>query len=142
MAGTLHLEIVTPDRQVLSEDVEYVGAPGYEGEFGVLPNHIPFLCALQIGNLYYKLGGKTYFVFVAGGFCDVSNNKVTILAEVAEKAEEIDVERARTAVERAEKRLQQMQEEMNYARARAAMARAMNRMRCRDQAVQAGTCSV
>lgn len=140
MAGTLHLEIVTPDRQVLSEDVEYVGAPGYEGEFGVLPNHIPFLGALQIGNLYYKLSGKIYYVFVAGGFAEVSNNKVTVLAEVAEKAEEIDLERARTARERAEKRLAQAQEEMNFIRARAAMTRAIARMRCRSQAVEAGTC--
>jgi F-type H+-transporting ATPase subunit epsilon len=142
MAGNLHLEIVTPDRQVLSEDVEYVGAPGYEGEFGVLPNHIPFLAAMQIGNLYYKQGGKTYYVFVAGGFCDVTGEKVTVLAEVAELAAEIDVERARKARERAERRLQQAQEEVDFARVRAQLARSLARMRCREQATQAGTCSV
>ena len=112
MDKALQLEIVTPDKLVLSQSVDYVGAPGYEGEFGILPNHIPFLTALQVGNLYYKDGGKTYYIFVAGGFAEISNNKVTILAEVAEIAQEIDVERARKAVERAERRMKEMQD--NY----------------------------
>jgi len=86
MSKKLLLEIVTPDRKVLSQDVDYVGAPGALGEFGVLPNHIPFLSALGIGNLYYKDSGKTHYVFVSGGFAEVSPDKVTILAEAAEKA--------------------------------------------------------
>ncbi|WP_461209650.1 F0F1 ATP synthase subunit epsilon [Desulfocurvus sp. DL9XJH121] len=139
--ATLQLEIVTPDRLVLSEQVEYVGAPGYEGEFGILPNHIPFLTALQVGNLYYKSSGKTFYVFVAGGFAEVSDNKVTILAEVAEKATEIDVERARKARERAEKRLSQQQDNFNSARVQAALARSMARINCRDRAQAAGTCT-
>jgi F-type H+-transporting ATPase subunit epsilon len=98
------LEIVTPDKMVLKEEVEYVGAPGINGEFGVLPNHIPFLSALGIGGLYYKLNDKKYYVFVAGGFAEVTPTKVTILAEVAERAEDIDLERARRAQERAEQR--------------------------------------
>ncbi|BBD09657.1 F0F1 ATP synthase subunit epsilon [Desulfovibrio ferrophilus] len=139
--ATLQLEIVTPDRLVLSEEVEYVGAPGYEGEFGILPNHIPFLTALQVGNLYYKDGGKTFYVFVAGGFAEVSDNKVTIMAEVAEMATEIDADRARKARERAEQRMAQQQENMESARMQAALARSLARISCRDRAQAAGTCS-
>lgn len=140
--ANIKLEIVTPDRNLLSEEVEYVGAPGINGEFGVLPNHIPFLSALSIGSLFYKQNGRKHFVFVSGGFAEVSPTKVTVLAETAEKADEISVERAREARERAEQRLVQQQEEIDHARARAAMARAMHRMRCRESAVSAGTCSV
>ena len=140
MATTITLEIVTPDKMVLKEDVEYVGAPGINGEFGVLPNHIPFLSALVIGSLYYKLNGKKYYVFVAGGFAEVSPAKVTILAEVAEKADDIDLERARIAQDRAEKRAAQQQEKLDHAAAQAALARAFHRMKCRQNAVSEGTC--
>ncbi len=133
MDKSLRLEIVTPDKQVLNEEVDYVGAPGYDGEFGVLPNHIAFLSALQIGNLYYKKGGKSHYVFLSGGFADVNNNKITILAESAEKAEEIDIERARKAKDRAEARLQQQKEKIDFARAQAALQRSMARMRAREQ---------
>ncbi len=142
MANLIKLEIVTPDRNLLSEEVEYVGAPGVYGEFGVLPSHIPFLSALGIGSLFYKKDGKRYYIFLAGGFAEVTPTKVTVLAEVAEKAEEISVERARKAREKAEQRISQQQEEIDYARARAAMARSMHRMRCRESAVSAGTCSL
>lgn len=140
MANTLLLEIVTPDRKVLSEDVEYVGAPGALGEFGVLPNHIPFLSALGIGNLHFKNGGKSYYVFVAGGFAEVSGNKMTVLAEVAEKASEIDIDRARKARERAEQRTAKVKENVDWARNQAALRRAMARMSCRESGSQAGTC--
>ena len=142
MANLIRLEIVTPDRNLLSEDVEYVGAPGVSGEFGVLHSHTPFLTALSIGSLFYKKEGRKYFVFVSGGFTEVTPTKVSILAEVAEKADEISIERARKAKERAEQRLQQEKEQIDYARAKAAMARAMHRLRCRDDAVSAGTCSM
>jgi F-type H+-transporting ATPase subunit epsilon len=125
---------------VLSEDVEYVGAPGALGEFGVLPNHIPFLSALGIGNLHYKTGGKSYYVFVAGGFAEVSGNKMTVLAEVAEKASEIDIDRARKARERAEQRSAKAKENVDWARNQAAMRRAIARMSCRESGSQAGTC--
>ncbi|WMW65161.1 F0F1 ATP synthase subunit epsilon [Nitratidesulfovibrio liaohensis] len=134
MEKSLHLEIVTPDRLVLSEKVDYVGAPGYEGEFGILPNHIPFLSALNIGSLYYKAGGKTHWIFVSGGFAEVSDNKVTVLAESAERAEDIDLERARKAKERAEQRLAQAKEKLDSARAQAALQRALARMRVRSAA--------
>jgi len=142
MANLIKLEIVTPDRNLLTEEVEYVGAPGVSGEFGVLPNHVPFLSALGIGSLFYKQNNKRYYVFISGGFAEVNPAKVTILAEVAERAEEISVERARKAREKAEQRIMQEKEQIDHARAKAAMARAMHRMKCRDSAVSAGTCSI
>ncbi len=140
MANTLKLEIVTPDRKVLSEDVEYVGAPGIMGEFGVLPSHVPFLSALGVGNLHYKQAGKTFYVFVAGGFAEVSNNQVTILAEVAEKATEIDVDRAQKAKVRAEERSAKAKEKVDAARNQAALKRAITRMTCKSSGQSAGTC--
>lgn len=134
MANLINLEIVTPDRNLLSEEVEYVGAPGVSGEFGVLYNHTPFLTALSIGSLFYKKDGRKYFIFVSGGFTEVSPSKMTVLAEVAEKAEEISVERARKAKERAEQRLQQEREKIDYARAKAALARAMQRLKVKEEA--------
>lgn len=142
MAKELRLEIVTPDRAVVSTDVEYVGAPGVLGEFGVLPGHVPFLSALGVGNLHYNKGGKTYYVFVSGGFAEVSGDKVTVLAEVAERAEEIDMERARRAEERARERVTKQQEALDGARAQAALQRAMARMSCRSAAQGAGTCTL
>lgn len=140
MAKELRLEIVTPDRMVLAADVEYVGAPGVLGEFGVLPGHVPFLSALGIGNLYFKKGGKTFYVYVSGGFAEVyKGEKVTVLAEVAERAEEIDIERARRAEERARQRITQHQESLDNARAQAALHRALARMSCRTNAQSAGT---
>jgi F-type H+-transporting ATPase subunit epsilon len=140
MASTLKLEIVTPDRKVLSEEVDYVGCPGIEGEFGILASHVPFLSALGIGNLYYKQGGKNFYVFVAGGFAEVSDNKVTILAEVAEKASEIDLDRAQKAMARAEQRVSQAKEKMDFARNQAALKRAIMRLSCNQSGKNAGTC--
>jgi F-type H+-transporting ATPase subunit epsilon len=114
--------------------VDYVGAPGLLGEFGILPNHIPFLSALGVGSLMYKTSGKNHFVFVAGGFAEISNNKVTVLAEVAEKPDDIDVERARKAQERAKARLDKAQENIDFARAQAALQRSIIRMKVRDAA--------
>ena len=128
MAEKMLLEVVTPDRKVLSQEVEYVGAPGIMGEFGVMPNHIPFLSALGIGSLYFKDGGKDSYVFVAGGFAEVSNNKVTILAEVAERADEIDEARAQAAQKRAEERASASKEKIDFARNQAAMQRAIARL--------------
>ena len=101
----LLLEVVTPDRLVLSTEADVVVCPGVEGQFGVLPGHIPFLSALEIGEMYYKAGGKTEYLAVSGGFAEVTGEKVTIVAESAEMGREIDVERAKRAQERAEKRL-------------------------------------
>ncbi|MBC17841.1 ATP synthase epsilon chain [Pseudodesulfovibrio profundus] len=140
MANNLKIEIVTPDRKVLSEEVEYVGAPGIMGEFGVLPNHVPFLSALGIGNLHYKQDGKAHYVFIAGGFAEVSNNQVTILAEVAEKATEIDVDRAQKAKQRAEERTAKAKEKVDAARNQASLKRAIARINARSCGKNAGTC--
>ena len=106
MAGRLLLEVVTPDHLLLSQQVDEVIAPGAEGEFGVLPGHCHFLSKLRIGELRYRIGEITSFMSVLWGFAEVTPQKVTILAEIAEKAEDIDVERAQAAVAKAEQRLE------------------------------------
>ena len=124
----LLLEVVTPDRMVLSTEAEVVVLPGAEGQFGVLPGHIPFLSALEIGEMYYKAGGKTEYLAVSGGFAEVTGEKVTIVAESAEVGREIDVERAKRAAERAEKRIAAGKTaEIDWARAEAALRRSLVR---------------
>ena len=124
----LLLEVVTPDRLVLSTEAEVVVCPGVEGQFGVLPGHIPFLSALEIGEMYYKSAGKTEYLAISGGFAEVTGEKVTIVAESAEIGREIDVDRAKRALERAEKRLTAAKtENIDWARAEAAMRRSLMR---------------
>ena len=124
----LLLEVVTPDRLVLSTEADVVVCPGVEGQFGVLPGHIPFLSALEIGEMYYKAGGKTEYLAVSGGFAEVTGEKVTIVAESAEMGREIDVDRAKRALERAEKRLAAAKtENIDWARAEAALRRSLVR---------------
>ena len=106
MAERLLLEVVTPDHLLLSQQVDEVIAPGTEGEFGVLPGHCHFLSTLKIGELRYRVGEVTSYMSVLWGFAQVTPTKVTILAEIAEKAEDIDVGRAETAVEKAKQRLE------------------------------------
>ena len=126
----LQLEVVTPDRLVVSTTADVVVCPGVEGQFGVLAGHVPFLSALQIGEMYYKQGGKTEFLAVSGGFAEVTGEKVTVVAEAAELGHEIDLERARRAQERAEKRMTAAKsEEIDWARAEAALRRSIVRMR-------------
>ncbi len=129
MADKLELEVVTPDRLVARETVDIVMAVGALGEFGILPNHIPFLTTLQPGELRYRKDNQLEHMAVTGGFAEISNNKVTILAEAAERAGEIDVDRARRAKERAEKRLAQAKAEaIDYTRAEAALKRSLVRL--------------
>lgn len=128
MESTLQLEIVTPDKVVVSQPVDYVGVPGIEGEFGVLPHHVPLLSALAIGDLYFRSGGETEHVFVSGGFAEVSDNKLTVLAESAERGENIDVARARAAKERAEALLAAKNAETDLYRAQLALQRAVERL--------------
>jgi len=126
----LLLEVVTPDRLVLATEADVVVCPGVEGQFGVLVGHIPFLSALDIGEMYYRTGGQTEYLAVSGGFAEVTGSKVTIVAEAAEKGREIDIERAKRAQERAEKRLAGAKtEEIDWARAEAALRRSMVRMK-------------
>lgn len=106
MPGQLLLEVVTPDRLLFSQQVDEVIAPGTDGEFGVLPGHCHFLSTLRIGELRYRVGETTSYMSVLWGFAEVTPQKVTILAEIAEKAEDIDVERAQAGVAQAEQRLE------------------------------------
>ena len=106
VAGKILLEVVTPEKLLLSQEVDEVIAPGVEGEFGVLPGHTYFISGLKIGELRYRLADKMEFMSVLWGYAEVTPTRVTILAEIAEKAEDIDVDRALAAVEKAQKRLE------------------------------------
>jgi F-type H+-transporting ATPase subunit epsilon len=124
MAEQLHLEVVTPERRLLSEQVNSVTVPGRGGELGILPGHAAMISDLQAGVLSYNEDGTTFQLLVSGGFVEVSDDKVSVLAEVAERPEEIDVERARRAREIAEKRLSgQGESEVDIDRAQAKLAR-------------------
>ena len=125
----LVLELATPMRLVVSEEVDEVVAPGVEGYFGVLPGHAPFLTTLGAGELTYRQGREEQSLAVSGGFAEVRNDKVIILADSAERPEEIDRERAERSRQRAEQRLAgRSQEEIDYARAAAALARSLARL--------------
>ncbi len=132
MAGNIKLEVVTPDRAVVSEDVQIVMAPGSLGEFGVLIGHTPFLTTLKSGVIRYTdAQGTERYVFVNGGFAEALPDKVTVLAESAERSSEVDLERAKAALERSEKRLAEdrSREDIDFNRARASLERATVRIR-------------
>jgi F-type H+-transporting ATPase subunit epsilon len=132
MAQQIALEVVTPTGAVVNENVDIVNAPGYGGDFGVLANHAPFLSTIKIGILSYETGKKRKSLMISGGFCEVSNNKITFLVESAEFGSQIDVERAMKAKERAEKRLTKAQshdESVNVMRAEAALKRSLARLK-------------
>ncbi len=130
MANKILLEVVTPDRKVVATEADVVVCPGVEGQFGVLYGHVPFLSALEVGEMYFKDGAKTEYLAVSGGFAEVTGSKVTIVAEAAEFGREIDIERARRAMERAQARLAAAKtENIDWARAEAALRRAMVRMK-------------
>jgi F-type H+-transporting ATPase subunit epsilon len=124
---TLQLDIVTPEKRVVSMTVDEVVLPGRLGSLGVLPGHAPLLTDLDIGALTYRRGEERRSVAVAGGFAEVLPDRVTVLAEVAEPAEEIDVERAAKARERAEQRLKAPEAETDFERAQQAMRKALLR---------------
>ena len=129
MAERLTLELATPTRMVVADTVDEVVVPGSEGYFGVLPGHAPLLATLGIGELTYRLGREERHVAVAGGFAEVRNDKVIVLADTAELPQDIDRARAERARERAEQRLSgRSQDEVDYARAAAALARALTRL--------------
>ncbi|MFO7983295.1 MAG: F0F1 ATP synthase subunit epsilon [Desulfuromonadales bacterium] len=129
MAEKLQLELVTPYRRVLSEEVEEVNAPGVSGEFGILPGHTPLLTTLSIGELVYKQGGESFHVAVNWGYVEVESDKVTVLVETAERSDEIDLERAKAALGRAEEALKKLSpEEKDFKVMEAALDRAMIRI--------------
>ncbi|BAF60992.1 F0F1-type ATP synthase, epsilon subunit [Pelotomaculum thermopropionicum SI] len=130
---TQRLEIVTPQRKVFSEDVSFLVAPGTEGELGVLPNHAPLITSLNIGIMRIQQEGKTFKVVVTGGFMEVRDNKVTVLANAAERAEEIDVARAEAARRRAEERLAKKTPDIDVLRAELALKRALTRLKAAGQ---------
>ena len=132
MAENITLEVVTPEKYVVSEEAQIVAAPGMFGEFGVLSGHTPFMTALKLGTVRYTdAGGTEHFVFVSGGFAEALPDKVTVLAETAERRRDIDLERALAAKERAEKRLaeERSRDEREFIRLRAALERAIQRIR-------------
>jgi F-type H+-transporting ATPase subunit epsilon len=130
MASTIRLELVTPERLVLSEDVDEVVIPGYEGEFGVLPEHTQYLSIVTVGVLRYRKGADWHKIAIGGGFAEVTPERVVVMAETAERAEEIDVERARRARERAETEIRKTQsiDDETYTKSAAALERAMSRL--------------
>ncbi len=125
----LTLEIVTPERAVVSERVDEVQVPGVEGSFGVLPGHTPLLATLQVGELWYRQGEETSYVAVSFGFAEVQPDRVTVLAQIAESAEDIDVIRAEQAQERAQGRLDKPVVDMDFERARLALLKSLTRLR-------------
>jgi len=132
MTDNIRLEVVTPEKQVVNDLTQIVMAPGSMGEFGVLSGHTPFMTSLNTGAIHYRdENGKDQFVFVSGGFAEALPDKVTVLAESAERMEDIDVDRAKEAVARAEKRLAEgrAKEKVDIARAKAALDRALVRIR-------------
>jgi len=135
--GRLFLEIVTPEKIVVSQEVDSVVAPGTDGEFGVLPGHIHFLTGIVPGELRYNTGAGKESMAVTTGFAEVSNDKVSILVDAAEKTSEIDAERARQAMERARERLgkDRKSEDIDTLRAEAALIRAIVRIRVVQKAI-------
>lgn len=123
------LEIVTPQRKVFSEDVDFLVAPGTDGELGILPSHTPLITSLDVGIMRIEQDGKKFRVVVSGGFMEVRNSKVTVLATAAERTEEIDVSRAEAAKKRAEDRLVSKTPDIDTLRAELALRRAIMRIR-------------
>jgi len=129
----LKFEIVTAERVVYSDDVDIVIAPGVEGQLGILPSHAPLLTTLQPGELVVRKDGEETAMFVSGGFLEIMQNRVTVLADVAERAEEIDVARAEEAKRRAERKLEERPAEMDLAAAEAALLRSLMRLRVAER---------
>ena len=124
----IDLQIVTPDRLIVEDQVDEVEIPGSEGYFGVLPGHTPLLASLMVGELWYRKDQEKFYLSIAFGFAEVLPDRVTILARLAERAEDIDVERAEAARRRAEERLAQPQSDIDYERARVALTKSIMRL--------------
>src|ERR671927_807458 len=124
----LELQIVTPDKMLVREQVDEVEIPGSEGYFGVLPGHTPLLASLAVGELWYRKGQEKAYLSIIFGFAEVLPDRVTILAQLAERAEEIDVERAEAARQRAQDRIAHQQSDVDYERARVALMKSLTRL--------------
>jgi F-type H+-transporting ATPase subunit epsilon len=139
--GRILLEVVTPERLVLSTEVDEVSAPGALGYFGVLPGHTPFITTLGLGELGYRIGNQWEYLAITWGYAEVLPNKVTILTETAEMAEEIDLERAERAKRRAEERLREWSTtaaDIDFDRATTALQRALIRLQVAQKRVGPG----
>ncbi|MBI3262973.1 MAG: F0F1 ATP synthase subunit epsilon [Acidobacteria bacterium] len=130
----LALELVTPDRAIVHDQVDEVEIPGADGYFGVLPGHTPLLAMLQVGVLWYRKGREKFHLSVAFGFAEVQPDRVTILAQLAERAEEIDVSRAEAARKRAEERMARPVIDMDFERARIALLKSLVRLQAAERA--------
>jgi len=131
---TLTLEIVTPDRALVTAQVDELQLPGAEGYFGVLPAHTPMLATLQVGEMWYRIGQEKHFLALAFGFVEVLPDRVTVLAQIAERAEDIDVARAEAAKRRAEERVSNPAADMDFERARIAMMKSLIRLQVASRA--------
>ena len=129
MPGTIHLDVVTPERLLISEAVDEVIAPGSEGEFGVLPGHCRFLTTLRIGELRYRKGGEWRRLSVSWGFAEVEPRRITVLAEIAERAEDIDMARAEAAAKTAEQQIAAASKREEMEAARAQLEKALLRLK-------------
>ncbi len=127
--ATIRLDIVTAERLVSSDEVDVVVAPGIDGELGILPNHAPLLTVLRPGELRVVKDGEESFIAVSGGFIEVMGSKVTVLADTAERAEEIDIERSELALKHAQERVASAASDIDIEKAIAAMRRSQARMR-------------
>ena len=135
--GKIFLEVVTPARVVVSQEVDMVVAPGTEGEFGILPGHVLYLSGIIPGEMRYHIGSETVSLAVTTGFAEVSNDKVSILVDAAEKGADVDIDRARQALDRARERIGKGKsaEDVDYARAEAAMKRALARIKVAEKSL-------
>lgn len=134
LPAKLSLEIVTPDRSIVREEVDEVQVPGSEGYLGILPGHTPLLATLAVGELWYRSGSEKHFLAIAGGFLEVLPDRVTILAQIAERATDIDVARAEAAKKRAEERLARPTLDIDTERARIALMRSLIRLQVATRA--------
>ncbi len=131
---TLRLQIVSADRSLVNETVDEVEIPGADGYFGVLPGHTPLLAVLGAGELWYRQGREMHYLAIAFGFAEVQADSVTILAEIAERADEIDLARAEAAKKRAEERLARPHVDMDAERARISLMKALIRLQVATRA--------
>lgn len=129
----LKFEIVTAESVIYSDDVDIVVAPGIQGQMGILPSHAPLLTTLQPGELVVRKDGEETAIFVSGGFLEIMQDRVTVLADTAERAEEIDIARAEEAKVRAEERVREHVPEMDLARVEAALRRSLMRLKIAER---------
>ena len=134
LPAKIQLQIVSPDRSLVNEAVDEVEIPGFDGYFGVLPGHTPLLAALQVGELWYRKGQEKHYLLIAYGFAEVQADRVTILAQIAETAEEIDLARADAARKRAEERVARPTMDMDADRARIALMKSLIRLQVATRA--------